>query len=166
MNNFMELNEYSKKILSSLIDSDTISRLIFYNKPDVLDKDSNSNYIYEKPIASDLTYSHIYPYKFIPDLSEDNKTYITFSLHKIKKCNTNTLFKFNTLTFYILIPIDNDVIRTNEGLRFYIILNEIHKLFYNKNSFGVGKLDFIDSDTLMIDSTRYCGYYVSYGIYD
>jgi hypothetical protein len=64
-------------------------------------------------------------------------------------------------------PIDNDVIRTSEGLRFYLILDEIYKLFHNNNTFGMGtKLNLVESDTLEIESTKYCGYFISFGIYD
>jgi hypothetical protein len=61
-------------------------------------------------------------------------------------------------------PIDNDVIRTNMGLRYYLILDEIHHIFYKNKLFG--SLDFVEADELIIESTRYCGYYVSYGLRD
>jgi hypothetical protein len=85
MNNFMELNEYSKKILSSLTNSDIISRLVYYNKPDALEKKIDGTYLYDKPQASDLTYTLVYPYKFVPNLSIVDVLMFN-SIDQISKC--------------------------------------------------------------------------------
>jgi len=138
---FTELSVYKNTILEMLISNDNIVRAV---------ANPTSNFLDEPPIdkqdikdlidnPSDLLYQNIYPYSYIPETQDTQKTFITLKFGNYKY--VNNYFKSGEICFYVfshykLLRTDYSTLRTD------YIINEIHKIFNATDKLGINKLGF------------------------
>lgn len=134
MSRFSELSTYKNTILSKLITNDGLVRAIYHNESNFLDASL-------PPITtpSSLIYKNIFPYAYIPEAQDEQKTYITVMFNNFQL--DKAFYKVGNIGFYVfthfsLMPTDYNVLRTD------YILNQIDTLFNKTNDLGIGKLQF------------------------
>lgn len=156
MSKFSELNQNLMTILSKLISSQNLCKLIKYN---------SSNPLSEADIddTSELLFSSIYPYPFTPEVSDTADTVINVVFDGFELGKDNIYFKNSQLTFVVIC--NNKVWRIDGMLRPFAILNEIDQLFNFQRDIGIGKMLFDNGQLLWVNS-QYSGYKVTYNICD
>lgn len=141
--------------MERLLSSEGICKALYYNKTNFLDQSDIAD-------PSELIYSKIYPYKFIPDVNSDQSSFITMSFGKYRP--VGHYFKSGFVTLYVIMH--RDLYRTDYGfLRTDYILGEIEELINSQRGLGFGKPEFHDMDEIHINE-KYSGSYVTYKLYE
>jgi hypothetical protein len=139
--------------MRELIFSDEISKALYYNESNFLDQPS-----LEDPVV--LRYNHIYPYRKVPKVDENMKTYITLRCGNFKKVGNK--FKSGLITFYVFTHVD--LMPTDYGfLRVDYIINKIDEIFNETRDFGIGKLEFDSMDEFDINES-YTGTWIRFKV--
>jgi len=154
MGRFSELGTNKTIILMKLIEDENILKCLVNNQTNFLD--------ISLPIDFDptsLIYSQIYPYKFIPTIETEAKTFITMSFN-YRPDRQGMMFKNGSIYFYLITH--NSLIRTDYGiLRYDYLVNQIDELFNCSRDMGIGKLPFYDMGDFSINE-NYSGVYLAY----
>ncbi|MBU7316144.1 hypothetical protein KQX66_10760 [Paenibacillus sp. SM 69] len=152
MARFNELSEYKFTIINRLLDCDELCKAVSYNDTDFLMRSSVSD------PADELVYNHIFPYRFIPEVNESKKTFITLSLRKFQLINNS----FKKGLIYLNIFTHRDLFKTDYGCtRIDFILNKVDEMFNQKRGIGIGQLEFVDMDEIVVNE-KYQGNYICY----
>lgn len=155
MSRFENLSNDKIAILMRLLSSKDIVKAVNY---------SNSNFLEQPDISdpSELIYSKVFPYKFVPTINETKNTYITLSFRGYRPVGTS----FKSGIVYINVITHVDLIRTDYGkLRYDFIISEIDKLMNQQRGIGIGKVQFYDADEIIVNE-KYIGMYVAYKTYE
>jgi hypothetical protein len=146
-----EISEYKNTVIEKLLETDEIVKALYYE---------NENYL-EQPTLDDpsiLVYENIFPYRFIPDTNTERKTFLTVSCRKIKK--VNNAFKAGFLTLAVFTH--KELFKTNYGeTRVDKVMSLIDEIFNSSRGIGIGKLEFVEMDELIVND-KYMGAYISY----
>ena len=152
MSRFAELGQNKLTILMKLIGNEDIVKCLVNNQFNFLD--------ISLPMDFDVTsliYNSIYPYRFIPQIQTEPKTFITMRFGY--KPNGMT-YKNGSIYFYIITH--NSLIRTDYGmLRYDFLANKIDELMNSSRDIGLGKLPFHDMDDFIVNE-NYIGIYLAY----
>jgi hypothetical protein len=107
--------------------------------------------------VTSLIYLNIYPYRFIPDIQTEPKTFITTSFGYRSSGMT---FKFGSVCFYVVCH--NSLLRTDYGmLRYDYLINQIDEIFNSSRNLGIGKLPFYSMDDILVNE-NYSGACIIY----
>jgi hypothetical protein len=150
---FEKLNDYMGEILISLVESDNLSKLIYYNTEDALRQLSLSN-------PYQLIHTKVFPYTYVPPTDDEANVYLTVSFRQFKKYNSS--FKIGYL--YVNILCHKNLVSIYEGSRIYSMMNEVENVL-NEKRIAIGKLLFDYGDELTV-SDSYTGYFLRYEICD
>ena len=149
---FSELGANKTAILMKLISNQDIVKCLLNNEMDFLDV--------QLPIDFDvisLIHSQIFPYRFIPTIATEAKSFITMKFNY--KPNGRT-FKNGSVWFYIIVH--NSLLRTSYGtLRYDFLVNKIDEDFNSCEELGFDKLEFYDMDEFVVNE-NYSGIYIAY----
>jgi len=152
MSRFAELGQNKLNILMKLIGNEDIVKCLINNQSNFLD--------ISLPMDFDVTsliYDSIYPYRFVPQIQTEPKTFITMRFGY--KPNGMT-YKNGSIYFYIITH--NSLIRTDYGmLRYDFLANKIDELMNSSRDIGLGKLPFYDMDDFIVNE-NYIGIYLAY----
>ena len=154
---FQELNTNIMYVIEQLYTSQNLLKLITYDDDSPLSI-SKSDII--KP--SSLLFDRIYPLPKIPDAQTQQKTIVTV-IFSHAKLDSNIKFKKYKLIFNIISHID--IWKISEGLRPYLIAEEIDNIFneLRGTQLSIGKVLF--SDFVNVNySNYYYGYQLVYDI--
>lgn len=155
--------EYKMKILDMVVQSDVLSKLIFFNEPDALFKENMTDE--EK---QDLIYSRVFPYRFVPDPVEKQGTYLTIGASGFRKSQGGTgvsdKYQSGEIIFYFFTH--HDLMRTDSGVRQDLILGELEKMFDETSGIGMGTLKLRSATELWIHNNKFGGYTVSFTLSD
>jgi hypothetical protein len=155
MKNFVNLSEQKVTTMMRLIDNKELVKAVHYDAADFL----------EQPDISDpsiLIYNHIYPYRYIPDVLDTAKTFITMSFRGYKPVNSY----YKSGLIYLSVITHKDLIKTAYGsLRYDFIVQKIDEVMNNKEGLGMGNTQFHDMDEIFINKS-FMGMYVAYKLYD
>ena len=153
LSRFKEFPEYKVKILQALISDEKLVKAVGSVDDDFEDV------VIEDPY--ELLYKNIFPFKKVPKVNDEQKTFITLRFSGFKLVNGD--FKDGKIIFYIFTH--QDLMRTNYGvLRTDYILNRVDELFNGSRDFGIGKLNFSGFDELDINDS-YTGVWVAYDVF-
>ena len=114
------------------------------------------------PDTSTVVFNHIFPCKYIPEVAEESKTFISMEFSYRQSKNT-TYFRANTVTFYIFCAVN--LIQTDyEMLRYDFILHHIDKMMRDSRSAEwIGKMEFDECKDLILDQRgKYVGVAAAY----
>lgn len=100
----------------------------------------------------------------IPDELDDKLCYVMVLLDRYQVLPSNSEFKTAEIRFVVLCPTDRWVIN-EKTLRPYAIMNEIDKMFNEKELAGIGNLEF-DRFNILVPSVNLSGYTMIYGHYE
>jgi hypothetical protein len=152
MSRFSELSKNKLTILMKLIEDERIVKCLVNNEQNFLDVSLPSDFN-----VTSLIYNSIYPYKFIPAIETEPKTYITMSFRYKPDGIT---FKNGSIYFYIFTH--NSLITTDYGmLRYDFLVNKIDEIFNSSRDIGIGKLPFYEMGDIPINE-NYSGVYLAY----
>ena len=116
MSRFSELGTNKFTILMKLIENEALVKCLINNQPNFLDNPLPENFD-----PSSCIYDSIYPYRYIPTVQTEPKTFITMSFSYKPDGMT---FKNGSIYFYIITH--NSLLRTDYGvLLFYLLRNHI-----------------------------------------
>lgn len=150
---FKELSEYKNNILIKLITNENLIKALTNNTPDFLDQ----------PLIPDVTttiYSEIWPYRYVPNISDSAKVYLTMAFTNYKKLGNQ--YKSGNIYFYVFCH--KSLVRTDYGcLRYDYIAEELDTMFSEERGYGLGKLEFASMDDILIGD-NYVGVVISYRI--
>jgi len=152
MSRFAELGTNKTTILMKLIENQEIVKCLINNQTNFLDIQIPVDFV-----IPSLIYSHIYPYKFIPTILTEPKTFITMAFNYRPNGMT---FKNGSIYFYIITH--NSLLKTDYGmLRYDFLVNKIDEVFNSMRNIGIGKLPFYEMGDIQINE-NYCGAYLAY----
>lgn len=146
-----EITSMKSEIMSRIIADQDVCKALHYNQADFLDQPDIKN-----PYS--LLYNNIYPYRIIPDLADEAKTYINLSFDKWRYINNS--FKSGNIVIYIISHVD--IMRTDYGsCRVDYLANKIDTLFNQSTGIGLGKLQFVELGESIINK-KFIGSYIVY----
>lgn len=152
---FKELNKNMNDVMTKLVGNPNLCKLLKYNTSNALsqtDVDSPENLLYDK----------IFPYPFNTDVLTEASSLIITTFDNFTPTKGQG-FKNSYVVFRVIVH--NSLWVTNDGLRPYLILNELDEIFNNQRVIGLGKLAFNSCNGLWI-SQNYTGYTLVYKVTD
>lgn len=158
-----KIPEYKMKVMNKLLESDVIAKLLYYKSQDAMfNKDLTDE---EK---EDLFYKNIYPFRFVPDTIEEQNTYITFDVGRIRGLevgyNIYDDYLSGQVTFYLFTHVE--LMRTHNGIRQDLLLAEMSKLFNKDRTLGIGELNIRGVEVFYMHNNKFGGYMLSFSITD
>lgn len=146
-----ELATMKVEIMSRIVADQEICKALHYNHPDFLEQPDIKN-----PYS--LIYDNVFPYRVIPDLADEAKTYINLSFDKWKYVNNS--FKSGDIVVYIISHVD--IMKTDYGsCRVDYIANKVDSLLNQTRGLGLGKLQFSSMGESIINN-KFLGLYLVY----
>lgn len=119
-----EFFDYKNKLMEDLLTNEAIVKLL----------DDNI----ELKHASELAYTHVFPYEYIPDTVEHAKTFICFDVDVQESINKTFLLP----TLYIWVFSHKSKLRLPEGgVQTDKLVSEIAKAINGSRFYGLGELD-------------------------
>lgn len=149
--------------MNRLIENPTIQRLVRYD---------TANALREKVLDSDvarseLLYSRIFPYRFVPQAIEEQGTFITIGSYFTPMASGfGYAQNFNNLTLYFYVFTHVDLMRTKSGVRQDLLMTEIDKIFDKTNLEGMGLIRMRGVEELWLHNNKFGGYVMAYTIGD
>lgn len=91
--------------------------------------------------AKDLAYTHLFPYEFVPDTSDEARTFVCFDVDmEYVYEKTNKTFYYPII--YVWIVVHKSKLRLKEGgVRLDGIANRVDELLNGNRFFGIGTLE-------------------------
>ena len=141
---FLSVEKDMEIITEKMLKNERLKRLLYYTTKDALDK---------PPIGEDATYELFGKnIKIVPKLYIDGSvlSYIIISFDNFTPNATNPEFRGNIVSFDILCHFDQWELQ-GFSLRPYKIAAEIDSMFNSKRLTGIGTLQFLGANQLMIN---------------
>ena len=141
-------------IVDHILKNDRLKKMLYYTSKDCLDKPK---------LTEDETYELFGKnIKIIPKLYVDGSvlTYLIISFDNFTKNGTNPEFRDNVIEFDIICHFDQWHMKDFE-LRPYKIAAELDSMFNDKRLTGIGKLEFIGANRIIL-TDEYAGLCVMY----
>lgn len=156
-----KIPEYKMNILNRVFESDSLVKLLAYDASDALFRPSLEN-------PSSLLYDRVFPYRFVPKPTEEQRTYLTIGLNGFTRAQEGfTVYDdyiagqiyFYTFTHF-------DLMRTDTGVRQDLILGEIDRIFDGAKGLGMGELKLRYANELWMHNNKFGGYSVAFTVTD
>ncbi|MFI8671829.1 hypothetical protein [Bacillus paranthracis] len=155
--------EYKMTIMNRIIESDKLSKLLFYNTADALFKDNLTD-----EQKQDLIYTHVFPFRFVPDPIEQQETFLAIGTNSFRRHQEGfTVFddyQSGEVIFYFFTH--KDLMRTTHGVRQDLMLGELERIFDGVTGLGMGELKLRNASELWIHNNKFGGYSVAFTITD
>jgi len=146
-----EITDYKNTIMNRVLEDQELCKAIFYTDQGFLEQENIED-------TSDLIHKNIFPHRFIPNIIEDAKTYITLSMTNYRLVNSS--YKSGLIAIYMFTH--RDLFKTDYGYsRIDFILTKIEELMNNKRGLGIGKLEFAGLNEYVVNE-KFQGYVLSY----
>lgn len=150
-----QIGKYKHRIMSKLLSSNEIKQALVSTSKNFKGHPVPDNY--------KILYNHIYPYKRIPPVSDEQKTFITISIDDIRLVNKKFVAGF--ITFYIFTHTAG-LMETAYGItRTDYIADQVHRIFNETRDLGIGQLEFSRMGDLEVND-YFFGVYLEYKNYD
>lgn len=150
MANLEEFTGYKQTLMQAICTSESVVDLLKLptDKSDITGRD--------------LRYVRIFPYNYVPLISEVAQTYICFTVTapRIKDDYISELY----LTIYVFTH--QDLMRTSDGMRTDLLVSYIDKLLNGSTKYGLGKVSLKSCDVMTPPARGYCGLYSIYTVKD
>lgn len=158
----VEFTKWKQDVLGILINDDELSKLLKYNQPDCLSMPSLT-----EDEKDDLIDTHVFGYRYIPEVAENQSSYISLGLSNFVPQEGFRQFSDDYvqgyLYFYILV--DTAIMTTDTGYRNDLILGRVYELFQEKKGIiGMGELRMEACTELWQQSNKFGGYTLGFRI--
>lgn len=156
--NFESISSDKNDIMALILSDEPLVKCLASPSPNFLDE------TVEDKVS--LLYQSIFPFRYIPDTQEKNRSYITMKF-KYNRVRSGNYWKRGTIYFYMFCH--KDIVRTNYGkLRYDFMLQRINHLMNGSRSLScqwLGEAVFEDLDEVIIDdSGNYVGVVATYQV--
>lgn len=111
--------------------------------------------------GDELLETHIYPYDFLPDTSEDAFAYLCFDVDITS--STDSLTK--NLKIYIWVFCHQSIIKTENGMRIDLLAEEIEKTLNGNIKLGLGSTE-LDFSRRLVPAPGYVGRVMGFNFKD
>lgn len=144
------------KIVQKFINNEKLKKLLFYPVKDALDR---KNLTSEETLG--LLHKNI---RVIPKLqvNEDVQSYIIIGFDGFTTNANNPEYRDNIITFDVICHLDSWVME-NYQLRPYLIMGEIDGMLNNSKLNGIGTVEFIGANQLLL-SSELAGFSLTYRV--
>ena len=151
---FLSIEKDLGLISNMMLKNTRLQKLLYYTTPDCLDR----NYLTEDEVF-ELFGKNI---KIVPKLYVDNSVlnYVIINFDNFTPNMTNTEFRDNIIEFDIICHFDQWQMRDFQ-LRPYKIAAEIDSMFNEKHLTGIGKLEFLGANQMIL-TDEYAGICLMY----
>lgn len=151
---FLSMDKDLSIICEQLIFDERLKKLLYYNTPDALSRPNIGEEESDKLFGKNI--------KMVPKLYVDGSvlTYIIVSFDNFTKNRTNPEFRDNIIEFDVICHFDQWQLQDYQ-LRPYRIAAEIDSLFDNKHLTGIGKLEFLGANQIIL-TDEYAGICLMY----
>lgn len=120
-----------------MAEDEDLAKLLIHQTPDCLNKKAPS-----EDQRYDLINSQIFGYRFVPEIAEDAKSWISLSMSNFVPEESfrhfSDVYMMGNIYFYILV--DTSIMETETGYRQDLILARIYELFNYRKDLGIGVL--------------------------
>lgn len=157
VNRMQKLSDEKRKIMNKLATSQELCKALFYNTSDFLDQPDIDPYS-----LFDGDTQRIYPYKFVPDATNDQNSYITMEFGNYGL--VRNAYKDGYIYIYTLVFKGNE--DTDNGwTRSDYLIHLVDQQVNQMRGIGVGRLQFYDSKSFRLNDSYYgkCNVYKFYG---
>lgn len=144
--NFEATSKDLKDIMFKLLESEKLAKLLKYNTSDALTKPNLT-----KKQKFELLNNNIKIVPKLPLQSEKRSSVIVLFDNFVTNAN-NPEYRDNTITFDVVCHID-DWIMEDYMLRPYCIMHEIDGMFNNQKLNGIGKVQFVTANSLVLSDS-------------
>lgn len=136
-NSIKNITKWKQYILDVIAKDDELAKLLSYQTPDCLFRDSVSE---DDKYA--LINKQVFGYRFIPEVAEDAKSWISLSMSNFVPQEGYRQFSDGYLMGYIYfyVLVDTAIMETETGYRQDLIAARIYELFNQNTELGVGQL--------------------------
>ena len=141
---FLGMEKDFSIITNKLLKNDTLMKLMYYTQPDCLKADD----LTMKQKQSMLNKNILIVPKI--DIQKDCPTYLVIQIGNFEPNKTNPQFLYCEVSFDILCHPDHWILG-NFKLRPYRIAGEINKMFNNEKMTGIGTMQLIGTDDLVMN---------------
>ena len=154
--NFEATAKDLKDIALKLVSDEKLLKLLYYNTADALEKDSLTGEEIVSVMSNNI--------KIVPKipLEETLNSYIIILFDHFVTNQNNPIYRDNLITFDVVCPLElwkmNDYM-----LRPYSIMHSIDSIFNNTKLNGIGKVEFVSADSLML-TDEMAGFTVTYRV--
>lgn len=150
MANLEEFTTYKQTLMKAICTSEPIINLL------KLETDKQGI------TGRDLRYVRIFPYNYVPLVTEHATTFVCFTVTapNVK----NDIIAELVLTVYVFTH--QDIMRTESGMRTDLLISEIDKLLNGSSDYGLGKVTLKGCDVLQVPVRGYSGLYSRYTVKD
>ena len=154
--NFSAAGQDLFKIMERLLGNQNLLKLLKYSVPNALGKEDLTDE--EK---AELVNKNI---KVIPEivLPEDNGSVVIVSFDGFIPNDNNPVFRDNVITFDVLCYLDTWLMN-DYMLRPYKIMHEIDAMFNSSKLNGIGRVDFVSANSLIL-SSELAGFTLTYRV--
>lgn len=156
-----KIPEYKMNILNRVFESETLTKLLAYDRPDALFQPNLED-------ASSLLYDRVFPYRFVPNPTEDQRTYLTLGVNGFRRDQEGFKvyddYQAGEIYFYTFTYVD--LMRTDSGVRQDLILGELDKLFDGITGLGMGELKLRYVNELWMHNNKFGGYSIAFTVTD
>lgn len=151
---FLSMEKDLSLISNMMLKNNRLKKLLFYNSSDCLDRPAISEEESLKLFGKNI--------KIVPKLQVDNSVlnYIIISFDNFTSNMTNPEFRDNVIEFDIICHFDQWALKDFQ-LRPYKIAAEIDSMFDGKHLTGIGKLEFLGANQIIL-TDEYAGLCLMY----
>ena len=144
------------KIVDKLMGNKNLQKLLYYPVKDALDQPD-----LDQAQALGLIHKNI---RVVPKLTveEDVESYVIITFDNFVTNRKNPMFRDNTITFDIICHLDTWTM-DNYQLRPYKIMGEIDKMLNKQKLNGIGLVDFVSANQLLLND-ELAGYSLMYRV--
>lgn len=162
-NGLLNFTKWKQEAIAKLLEDDELMKLMFYSTPDCLSK---------KQVSDDdregLVYSQIYPFKFVDQIVDKKKSYISMGMSNFVPQEGFRQFSDDYIQgyFYFYILVDRDIINTNTGCRTDLIAARVYEIFQEQKVFGMGEARLEACVELWQQNNDFGGYSLGFRVVD
>src|SRR5690348_3495388 len=129
MSRFSDISTDKNIILNKILSSQELCKAIYYNDTNFLDQP-------DIEYTSNLIYDRIFPFRFVPKVDADMKSYLTLSFRNYKPVNGS--YKVGKIIVYVFTH--RTLYRTDYGfLRTDYMLQKVDELLNDMTGISIGK---------------------------
>ena len=158
-NNFEDLSLNKIKLMEAIYNNDNITKALLYRKqtPSFLDETIDPSFD-----RTSLLYSQIWPWKYIPQITDEANIHIT----------SNFIFKphdnmYKVSNFYLYVISHKSLMSCDSGLVNDFIISELDKIFNQTRLVGIGRVQFSGMYEFATDnSSTFLGSCIEYKTYE
>lgn len=159
----LNFTKWKQEAIAKLLTDDELMKLLYYSTPDCLR---------QKSLTEDQRHSlldkQIYPYRYIDQIAEKKKSYISMGMSNFVPQEGFRQFSDDYIQgyFYFFVLVDRSIINTDTGCRTDLVASRIYELFQEQKVFGMGEARLEACTELWEQNNDFGGYTLGFRVVD